>query len=56
MYATAAKAPTSIDSFILGMLREALDGFVIILANDGNVLFVTDHITDFLGIQKVQSL
>lgn len=43
----------SMDEIFSNMLNDALDGFLIILTSDGNVLFVTDRIQDFLGIQKV---
>lgn len=45
---------TKDNSVVLEMLNECLDGFIMILASDGNVLFVTDQITEFLGIQKVK--
>lgn len=52
----AAKKIEERDDVLLEMLNDALGGFFIILASDGNVLFVTDHIQDFLGIQKVRKL
>lgn len=34
-------------------MMEALDGFLMILANDGDITYVSDNIKDYLGINKV---
>lgn len=34
-------------------IKETLDGFLIILSNDGDITYVSDNITDYLGLAKV---
>lgn len=41
----------SIESALL--LKQTLDGFLLILSNDGDITYVTDNICDYLGISKV---
>lgn len=35
------------------LLTQTLDGFLIILSNDGDVTYVSETITEYLGISKV---
>lgn len=45
--------PTDVvDDFGL-MLKHTLDGFLLILSNDGDITYVTGNIADYLGISKV---
>lgn len=37
------------------LLKQTLDGFLLILSNDGDITYVTDNISDYLGISKVSS-
>lgn len=52
--AAASSSNTSgvVDDFSL-MLKHTLDGFLLILANDGDITYVTANIADYLGISKV---
>lgn len=36
------------------VVLKALDGFVIVLSTDGDVVFVSENVHDFLGIQQVK--
>lgn len=38
------------------MLQETLDGFLLILTSDGDIAYVTDNVSDYLGITKVCNL
>lgn len=35
------------------MLIQALDGFLFIVSEDGDVTYVSENVSDFLGIQQV---
>lgn len=35
------------------MLKHTLDGFLLILSNDGDITYVTANISDYLGLSKV---
>lgn len=35
------------------LLKQTLDGFLLILSNDGDITYVTDNISDHLGLAKV---
>ncbi|XP_073816585.1 HIF-1 transcription factor component sima [Musca autumnalis] len=37
-------------------LKQTLDGFLLILSNDGDITYVTDNISDYLGISKIDML
>lgn len=34
-------------------IKQTLDGFLIILSNDGDITYVSNNITDYLGLAKV---
>ncbi|XP_037950951.1 protein similar [Teleopsis dalmanni] len=38
------------------LLKQTLDGFLIILSNDGDITYVSDNITEYLGIAKIDIL
>uniref|UniRef100_A0A1I8P5B3 Uncharacterized protein n=1 Tax=Stomoxys calcitrans TaxID=35570 RepID=A0A1I8P5B3_STOCA len=48
------KEDNSIESTRL--LKQTLDGFLLILSNDGDITYVTDNICDYLGISKIDML
>lgn len=35
------------------VVMKALDGFLIVLSNDGDVVYVSENINEFIGIQQV---
>lgn len=35
------------------LMKQTLDGFLVILTNDGDITYVSDNITEYLGIAKV---
>lgn len=35
------------------IVMKALDGFLIVLSTDGDVIYVSENIHDFIGIQQV---
>lgn len=35
------------------VVMKALDGFLIVLSNDGDVVYASENIHDFIGIQQV---
>ncbi|XP_061397203.1 protein similar-like, partial [Musca vetustissima] len=37
-------------------IKQTLDGFLLILSNDGDITYVTDNISDYLGISKIDML
>ncbi|XP_014088303.3 uncharacterized protein sima isoform X2 [Bactrocera oleae] len=37
-------------------IKQTLDGFLIILSNDGDITYVSDNITDYLGLAKIDIL
>lgn len=50
--ALSSKPADVVDDFGL-MLKHTLDGFLLILSNDGDITYVTGNIADYLGISKV---
>ncbi|KAM7360762.1 HIF-1 transcription factor component sima isoform 2-T3 [Cochliomyia hominivorax] len=38
------------------MLKQTLDGFLLILSNDGDITYVTANISDYLGLSKIDIL
>lgn len=44
--------PDSIDE---NLVMKALDGFLIILSTDGDVIYVSENIQEYIGIQQVCS-
>lgn len=41
------------DQETCSVLMEALDGFLMIISNDGDITYVSENIKDYLGINKV---
>lgn len=37
------------------MLVQAMDGFLLVLSVDGDVTYVSENVTEYLGIQQVRS-
>ena len=35
------------------LIKQTLDGFLIVLSNEGDITYVSDNITEYLGIAKV---
>lgn len=35
------------------LLKQTLDGFLLILSNDGDITYVTGNISEYLGLSKV---
>lgn len=35
------------------LLKQTMDGFLVVLSNEGDVTYVSDNIIDYLGITKV---
>lgn len=38
------------------MAMQALDGFLLVLSNDGDIIYVSENIHDYVGIQQASSL
>lgn len=36
------------------IVMKALDGFLIVLSTDGDIIYVSENINDFIGIQQVR--
>ncbi|XP_036322680.1 protein similar isoform X2 [Rhagoletis pomonella] len=37
-------------------IKQTLDGFLLVLSNDGDITYVSDNITDYLGLAKIDLL
>lgn len=35
------------------MAMQALDGFLVVLSTDGDIIYVSENINDYIGIQQV---
>ncbi|XP_065371412.1 protein similar isoform X2 [Calliphora vicina] len=44
-----------VDDFSL-LLKQTMDGFLLILSNDGDITYVTNNISDYLGLSKIDLL
>lgn len=45
-----------LDKIDENLVMKALDGFVIVLSTDGDVIYVSENIQDYIGIQQVKIL
>lgn len=36
------------------LVMEAVDGFLLVLSDDGDIIFVSENVADILGIQQVK--
>lgn len=36
------------------LLKQTMDGFLLVLSNEGDVIYVSENIIDYLGITKVK--
>lgn len=37
------------------LLKQTMDGFLLVLSNEGDITYVSENIVDFLGITKVRN-
>lgn len=37
------------------LLKQTMDGFLLVLSNEGDITYVSENIVDFLGITKVSN-
>lgn len=42
-----------LDNIDENLVMKALDGFLIVLSTDGDVIYVSENIQDYIGIQQV---
>lgn len=38
------------------LLKQTMDGFLLVLSNEGDITYVSDNIMDYLGITKVKRI
>ena len=38
------------------LIKETIDGFLVILSTEGDITYVSDNITEYLGIAKVSTI
>lgn len=51
--AAATDADQLLDNVDENVVMKALDGFLLILSNDGDVIYVSENIQEYIGIQQV---
>lgn len=51
--AAATDADQLLDNVDENVVMKALDGFLLILSNDGDVIYVSENIQEHIGIQQV---